>query len=154
MRASKPFSGRKVRGSGCVITSKQMHNSFRLEDEWIWNLCVELSCGDIGLLVFISESRDWSLLRPLSLVICRENFLFCLLFFGTKTSHCCRPAVVNSALITWTSQRGRQRQKRPRPNEFSRELQRSLCWTQQSAQVQRDQFTFCSPNQTFFHFFC
>lgn len=81
-QASKPFSGHKVRRSGCVITSKQTYYSHRLEDKWIGNLFVELSWRDIGLLAFINESRDWSALRACILLSYLErqfSFVCCSL---------------------------------------------------------------------------
>lgn len=81
-QASKPFSGHKVRSSGCVITSKQTPYSYRLEDKWIGNLFVILSWGDIGLLAFINESREWPALRACILLSCLErqfSFVCCSL---------------------------------------------------------------------------
>lgn len=78
----KVVSGHKVRSRGCVITSKQMYYSYRLEDKWLGNLFVELSWRDIGLLAFINEPRDWSALRACILLSYLErqfSFVCCSL---------------------------------------------------------------------------
>lgn len=75
-QASKLFSGHKVRSSGCVITSKQMYCSYRLEDKWIGYLFVELSWEILACLHSSMSQGTGRFWEPVfSSVIWRDNFL-------------------------------------------------------------------------------